>query len=54
MTILKVKLKQLHLFFFLYYLFIVLKDGKVNGIGTHEELLKRNEEYQSLYINENN
>ncbi len=28
---------------------IVLHDGKVNGIGTHEELLKKNKIYQELY-----
>ncbi|WP_426350945.1 ABC transporter ATP-binding protein [Alloiococcus sp. CFN-8] len=28
---------------------IVLDDGKINGIGTHEELLKNNEIYQDVY-----
>lgn len=28
---------------------IVLDDGKINDIGTHEELLKRNEIYQEVY-----
>ena len=28
---------------------IVMDDGKVNGIGTHEELLKSNEIYREVY-----
>lgn len=32
---------------------IVLKDGKIDDIGTHDELLERNAEYQSLYMTEN-
>ena len=30
-------------------LIIVMDDGKVNGIGTHEELLKSNEIYREVY-----
>ena len=29
--------------------FVVLDDGKINGIGTHAELLKTNEIYQEVY-----
>lgn len=29
---------------------IMLKDGKIDDIGTHEELLKRNEVYKDLYL----
>lgn len=29
---------------------IVLDDGKINGIGTHEELLENNEIYKEVYI----
>ena len=28
---------------------LILDDGKVNGIGTHEELLKGNEIYRQIY-----
>ena len=28
---------------------VVLDDGKVTGVGTHEELLAGNEEYQEIY-----
>lgn len=28
---------------------IVLNDGKIDGIGTHEELLKTNEIYKEVY-----
>ena len=28
---------------------IVLEDGKINGLGTHEELLKNNEIYRAVY-----
>ena len=32
---------------------IVMDDGKVNGIGTHEELLKTNDVYQDIYVLQN-
>lgn len=32
---------------------IVMEDGKINGIGTHEELLKNNEIYQEIYSIQN-
>ena len=28
---------------------LVLENGKINGYGTHEELLKNNEIYQEIY-----
>ena len=28
---------------------IVMEDGKIDGIGTHDELLKTNEIYKSVY-----
>ena len=28
---------------------IVLNDGKISGMGTHEELLKTNEIYKEIY-----
>ena len=28
---------------------LILDDGKINGIGTHEELLKNNEIYRQIY-----
>lgn len=31
---------------------VVLSEGKINDIGTHQELLKRNKIYQTLYNNE--
>lgn len=31
---------------------IVLDDGKLNAIGTHEELLKSNEIYRDIYISQ--
>ena len=31
---------------------IVMEDGKINGFGTHDELLKRNEIYRSMYENQ--
>lgn len=31
---------------------IVLEDGKLSGIGTHEELLKSNEEYKLIYTSQ--
>ena len=31
---------------------IVIDDGKVSGIGTHNELYKNNEIYKSLYEKE--
>ena len=27
---------------------VVLDDGKITGVGTHEELLKNNEEYREI------
>ena len=33
---------------------IVLDDGKINGIGTHNELLKNNEIYREVYIQQSN
>lgn len=32
---------------------IVLDDGKICGIGTHEELLRENEEYREIYYSQN-
>ncbi|RGX54388.1 ABC transporter ATP-binding protein [Anaerotruncus sp. AF02-27] len=31
---------------------IILSDGKVSAIGTHDELLKNNEEYQEIYYSQ--
>lgn len=31
---------------------IVVNEGKITGIGTHEELLKNNEEYQEIYYSQ--
>ena len=31
---------------------IVMDDGKVTGVGTHDELLKSNEEYQEIYYSQ--
>ena len=31
---------------------IVLDDGKVSGIGTHEELLRDNDVYQEIYYSQ--
>ncbi|MGN0114719.1 MAG: ATP-binding cassette domain-containing protein, partial [Acutalibacteraceae bacterium] len=31
---------------------IVLDDGKINGIGTHEELLENNEIYREVYTSQ--
>ena len=31
---------------------IVLDDGKIDGIGTHEELLKNNEIYKEVYYSQ--
>ena len=28
---------------------VVMEDGKINGVGTHEELLKNNEIYKEVY-----
>lgn len=33
---------------------IVLDDGKINGIGTHNELLKNNEIYREVYMQQSN
>lgn len=32
----------------------VLNDGKINGIGTHEELLNTNDIYKEIYESQNN
>ena len=32
---------------------IILDDGKVNAVGTHEELLKNNKIYQEVYYTQN-
>ena len=34
---------------FVYYKIIVLDDGKISGVGTHEELLENNEIYADVY-----
>ena len=28
---------------------VVMDDGKITGVGTHEELLKSNDEYREIY-----
>ena len=33
---------------------IVLDDGKINGIGTHNELLENNEIYREVYMQQSN
>ena len=33
---------------------IVLDDGKINGVGTHEELLETNEIYREVYDQQTN
>ena len=33
---------------------IIMEDGKINAIGTHEELLKNNHIYQEIYYTQNN
>ena len=32
---------------------IVMNEGKITGVGTHEELLKNNTEYQEIYYSQN-
>ena len=32
---------------------IVLDDGMISGIGTHDELLKSNEVYKEIYMSQN-
>ena len=32
---------------------IVMTEGKITGVGTHEELLKNNTEYQEIYYSQN-
>ncbi len=32
---------------------IVMDDGKITGIGTHDELMKTNEEYREIYYSQN-
>ena len=32
---------------------IVIEDGKISGMGTHEELLSSNAEYQEIYESQN-
>jgi len=29
-----------------------MNDGKITGVGTHEELLKNNQEYQEIYYSQ--
>ena len=31
---------------------VVLDDGRITGIGTHEELLRNNREYQEIYYSQ--
>ena len=31
---------------------IVVNEGQVTGVGTHEELLKNNQEYQEIYYSQ--
>ena len=31
---------------------IVLDDGKINGVGTHKELLENNEIYKEVYFSQ--
>ena len=31
---------------------VVMDDGKITGVGTHEELLASNEEYQEIYYSQ--
>jgi len=31
---------------------VVMNDGKITGVGTHEELLKNNQEYQEIYYSQ--
>ena len=31
---------------------VVMDDGKITGVGTHEELLATNEEYQEIYYSQ--
>ena len=31
---------------------VVMEDGKIDDIGTHDELLKRNEIYQDIYYSQ--
>ena len=31
---------------------VVLDDGKITGVGTHEELLRSNREYQEIYYSQ--
>ena len=32
---------------------IVMNEGKITGVGTHDELLKNNTEYQEIYYSQN-
>ena len=32
---------------------VVMNEGKITGIGTHEELLASNEPYQEIYYSQN-
>ena len=31
---------------------IVMSDGRITGIGTHDELIRSNEEYREIYISQ--
>lgn len=31
---------------------VVMDDGKITGIGTHEQLLAENKEYQEIYYSQ--
>ena len=31
---------------------IVMDDGKVTGVGTHDELIENNEEYKEIYYSQ--
>ena len=31
---------------------VVMNDGKITGIGTHDELLSSNEEYKEIYYSQ--
>ena len=31
---------------------VVMNEGKITGIGTHDELLANNEEYREIYISQ--
>ena len=33
---------------------VVLDNGKINGIGTHKELMENNEIYREIYLSQQN